>query len=160
METEHSVSESPIRADEGSRELFRPSVLNYPMSFSSDIQVRFRDIDAMGHVNNAVYATYVEQARTEYFKQVLETGLDSISTVLATLELSYERPILLEQSVTVEIDVPEMGRSSLPMEYAVLADGERAATAESVQVFLDPETEKPAPIPDRFRERIAEFEEL
>lgn len=130
------------------------------MSFSSDIQVRFRDIDAMGHVNNAVYATYVEQARTEYFKQVLETGLDAVPSVLASLELSYERPILLEQSVTIEIDVPEMGRSSLPMEYAVLADGERAATAESVQVFLDPETEKPRPIPDQFRERIAEFEDL
>ncbi|MFC6904754.1 thioesterase family protein [Halalkalicoccus tibetensis] len=128
--------------------------------FSSDIQVRFRDIDAMGHVNNAVYATYVEQARTEYFKEVLETGLDSVSTVLATLELSYERPILLEQSVTVEIDVPEIGRSSLPMEYEIFADGERAATAESVQVFLDPETEKPHPIPDRFRERIAAFEDL
>ncbi|WP_122089655.1 acyl-CoA thioesterase [Halalkalicoccus subterraneus] len=129
-------------------------------SFSSDIQVRFRDIDAMGHVNNAVYATYVEQARTEYFRRVLDEGLDAVSTVLASLELSYERPILLDQSVTIEIDVPEMGRSSLPMTYEVLADGERVATAESVQVFLDPETEKPSPIPERFRERIAEFEGL
>lgn len=129
-------------------------------NFSSDIQVRFRDIDAMGHVNNAVYATYVEQARTEYFRQILDEGLDAVSTVLASLELSYERPILLDQSVTIEIDVPEMGRSSLPMTYEVLADGERVATAESVQVFLDPETEKPSPIPDRFRKRIAEFEGL
>lgn len=128
--------------------------------FSSDIQVRFRDIDAMGHVNNAVYATYVEQARTEYFEQVLDEDLDAVSTVLASLELSYERPILLDQSVTVGIDVPEMGRSSLPMEYQVLADGDQAATAESVQVFLDPETEKPYPIPERFRERIAAFEGL
>ncbi len=128
--------------------------------FSSDIQVRFRDIDAMGHVNNAVYATYVEQARTEYFDQVLEEGLDAVSTVLASLELSYERPILLDQSVSVEIDVSEMGRSSLPMGYEILADGERAATAESVQVFLDPETERPHPIPERFRDRIAEFEGL
>ena len=60
--------------------------------FSTDIQVRFRDIDAMGHVNNAVYATYVEQARTEYFEEILEEGLDAVSTVLASLELSYERP--------------------------------------------------------------------
>ncbi|MCL7418421.1 MAG: acyl-CoA thioesterase [Halalkalicoccus sp.] len=128
--------------------------------FATDIQVRFRDIDAMGHVNNAVYATYVEQARTEYFEQVLEVGLDAVPSVLASLELSYERPVLLEESVTVEITVPEMGRSSLPMEYEVLADGERAATAKSVQVFLDPETETPFPIPERFRERIAEFEGL
>ena len=128
--------------------------------FSSDVQVRFRDIDAMGHVNNAIYATYVEQARTDYFDRVLDAGLDDVSTVLASLELSYERPILLEQSVTVTIDVPGLGRSSLPMEYEVLADGERAATAKSVQVFLDPETGESAPIPERFRERITEFEGL
>jgi acyl-CoA thioester hydrolase len=128
--------------------------------FSTDIQVRFRDIDAMGHVNNAVYATYVEQARTEYFEEILEEGLDAVSTVLASLELSYERPILLGQSVTITIAVPELGRSSLPMEYEIFADGKRAATAQSVQVFLDPETDEPYPIPDRFRERITEFEGL
>ena len=128
--------------------------------FSSEVQVRFRDIDAMGHVNNAVYATYVEQARTEYFHRVLDTGLDAVSTVLASLELSYEQPILLDQSVTVTINVPELGRSSLPMEYEILADGERAATAKSVQVFLNSETGEPYPIPERFRERITEFEGL
>lgn len=128
--------------------------------FPTDVQVRFRDIDAMGHVNNAVYATYVEQARAEYFEQVLEDGLDAVSTVLASLELSYERPILLEQSVRVEIDVPELGRSSLPMTYEIFADGDRAATAKSVQVFLDPDTDSSYPIPDRFRERIAAFEGL
>lgn len=114
----------------------------------------------MGHVNNAVYATYVEQARAEYFEEILEEGLDAVSTVLATLELSYERPIFLGQSVTITITVPELGRSSLAMAYEVFADGERAATAESVQVFLDPETDEPSPIPDRFRERITEFEGL
>lgn len=128
--------------------------------FATDVQVRFRDIDAMGHVNNAVYATYVEQARTEYFDEILDEGLDAVSTVLANLELSYDRPILLEQSVTVVIDVPELGRSSLPMTYEVLADGERAARARSVQVFLDPDTQEPFPIPERFRERIAAFEGL
>ncbi|MEM4779955.1 MAG: thioesterase family protein [Halalkalicoccus sp.] len=128
--------------------------------FSTDVQVRFRDIDAMGHVNNAVYATYVEQARTEYFTEVLDESLEAVPSVLASLELSYERPITLGQSVTVGIDVPELGRSSLPMHYEVLANGERAATAESVQVFLDPETQRPYPIPDRFRERIAAFEGL
>lgn len=128
--------------------------------FSTHIQVRFRDIDAMGHVNNAVYATYVEQARAEYFEEVLEDGLDAVSTVLASLELSYERPIHLGQSVTITIAISELGRSSLPMKYEIFADGERAATAESTQVFLDPETDDPRPIPDRFRDRIVEFEGL
>jgi acyl-CoA thioester hydrolase len=80
--------------------------------------------------------------------------------VLARLELSYERPITLGQSVTVTVDVPRVGESSLPMEHEILADGERAAVAESVQVFVDPEEGGSAPIPDAIRERIAAFEEL
>jgi acyl-CoA thioester hydrolase len=128
--------------------------------FSTDLQVRFRDIDAMGHVNNAVYATYLEQARTAYFHEVLEEDLSAVPTVLARLELSYERPITLGQSVTVTVDVPRVGESSLPMEHEILADGERAAVAESVQVFVDPEEGGSAPIPDAIRERIAAFAEL
>ena len=128
--------------------------------FSSDVQVRYRDIDAMGHVNNAVYATYLETARTDYFAEVLGEDLAAVPAVLARLELSYERPITLDQSVTVTIDVPELGRSSVPMEHEILADGERAATAESVQVFVDPESGGSIPIPEGMRERIEEFEGL
>jgi acyl-CoA thioester hydrolase len=126
--------------------------------FAADLQVRFRDIDAMGHVNNAVYATYLEQARTAYFHEVLEERLDEVSTVLANLELSYERPITLGQAVRVVVRVADLGASSLPMTYEVLADGERAAAGETVQVFVDSEAGESIPIPDRIRERIVAFE--
>lgn len=128
------------------------------MTYSTDLQVRFRDIDAMGHVNNAVYATYLEQARTEFFSEVLSENLADVPTVLARLELSYERPITLGQSVTATVDVPRLGESSLPIEHEILADGERAATGESIQVFVDPDTGESRPIPERVRERIAGYE--
>lgn len=127
--------------------------------FSTDVQVRFRDIDAMGHVNNAVYATYLEHVRADYFEEVLGVGLDAVNTAIATLELSYERPITLDQSVTAAARVPELGTTSLPMEYEIVADGETAATAETVQVFVD-EAGEPEPIPEEFRERVEAFKGL
>jgi len=64
-------------------------------TYTTDIDVRFRDIDAMGHVNNAVYATYIEQARTEYFRDVLDADLSALATVLASLSIDFRRPVEL-----------------------------------------------------------------
>lgn len=57
--------------------------------FTLPIEVRFRDLDVMGHLNNAVYASYLEQARAEYFQSVLASPLDEVPTVLVHLEVDY-----------------------------------------------------------------------
>jgi acyl-CoA thioester hydrolase len=129
-------------------------------SFLADVNVRFRDIDAMGHVNNAVYATYLEEARTTYFDEVLDASLADVQTVLANLSLEFRRPIELDNDVTVAVRVPELGESSVPMEYEVRADGEVAATGEAVQVAVDGDTGESRPIPDAWREKIEAFEGL
>ena len=129
-------------------------------SFVADVDVRFRDIDAMGHVNNAVYATYLEEARTAYFDEVLDASLADVDTVLANVSLEFRRPVELGDDVTVGVRVPELGRSSIPMEYEVRADGEIAATGEAVQVAVDGETGESRPIPDEWREKIESFEGL
>ena len=130
-------------------------------TYTAEIEVRFRDIDAMGHVNNAVYATYLEQARTRYFRDVLETDLSSVSTVLASLSLEFRRPIeLADGSVIVEIDVPDLGRSSVPMTYELRTSEELVATAESTQVHVDPETGEACPIPEELRHRIRSYHGL
>lgn len=129
-------------------------------SLTVDVDVRFRDLDAMGHVNNAVYATYLEQARVVYFEEVLEVPLYEIQSVLATLELEFRRPVTLDDDVSVAVRVPELGESSVPMEYEVRADGDVAAVGETVQVVVDEETGESKPIPDEWREKIAAFEGL
>jgi acyl-CoA thioester hydrolase len=129
-------------------------------SFVVDVDVRFRDIDAMGHVNNAVYATYLEEARTAYFEEVLDVALSDVDTVLANVELEFRRPVELGDDVTVAVRVPELGRSSIPMEYEVRADGEVAATGEAVQVAVNRDSRESRPIPDEWRERIEAFEGL
>ncbi|MWV64116.1 acyl-CoA thioesterase [Halorubrum sp. JWXQ-INN 858] len=129
--------------------------------YAAEIEVRFRDIDSMGHVNNAVYATYTEQARTRYARDVLDTDLSSIPTVLAALSIEYRRPVELEAgSVTAAIDVPEIGTSSLPMTYEIRTDEGVAAEAESTQVFLDESTGRPMPIPEAYRSAIVDYHDL
>jgi len=129
-------------------------------SYETEMPVRFRDIDAIGHVNNAVYATYLEQARIEYIEDVLETSVAESGVVLAHLELDYERSIELDDAVTVALRVPELGRSSVPMEYEVRADGTVAATASTVMVAVDPDGDGSRPLPEAWRRRIEAHEDI
>ncbi|MFC5365656.1 acyl-CoA thioesterase [Salinirubrum litoreum] len=125
--------------------------------YETQIPTRYRDLDPMGHVNNAVYASYCEQARMDYFDDVFEMDLDALNMVLAHLELDYERPITQGQSVTVRVRVAEVGGSSFIMASEVLADGEVAATCETTQVVLG-EDGTPTRVPEAWRERVREFE--
>ncbi|SDQ65562.1 acyl-CoA thioesterase [Natronobacterium texcoconense] len=123
-------------------------------SYEVDLDVRLRDIDFMGHVNNATYATYLEQAREAYFRDVLGVSLVEVGTVLVNLEIDYVRPIEADDDVTVGVDPAELGTSSLPLEYEIRADGKRAATARTVQVVRDEETGTSRSLPSEWRERI------
>jgi acyl-CoA thioester hydrolase len=125
--------------------------------YETEIPLRYRDLDPMGHVNNAVYASYCEQARMEYFDDVFEMELDTLNMVLAHLEVDYERPIRQGQSVTVRVRVAEIGGSSFTMAFEVVADDEVAATGETTQVVLG-EDGTPTQVPEAWRERVREFE--
>ncbi len=102
--------------------------------------VRFRDLDAMGHVNNAVIFTYLEQARSEYFFQLAgERRLTSLGFIVARAECNFEDPISMEDKVLVRIWPSRIGRSSFTFDYEVVdgGSGRRLATARTVQVRYD-----------------------
>jgi acyl-CoA thioester hydrolase len=126
------------------------------------ITVRFRDIDAMGHVNNAVFFTYLEAARVEYARSVIlrtqshklpETGL-----ILAKISCEFKKPIFYGQSVEVGTRVAEMRNSSFIVEQRIEADGQLAALAQAVVVRYDYEAGKSVRIPDEFRALVDAFE--
>jgi len=125
------------------------------VSYTTDLEVRFRDLDPMQHVNNAIYATYLEQARARFSEDVLGTPLADLDTVLARIEISFERPIDGVGTVRVELDVGDLGRSSIPIEYELFSAGERVATARTVQVYFDRETGESEPIPAELRGRLS-----
>jgi acyl-CoA thioester hydrolase len=123
------------------------------------MDVRFRDVDAFGHVNNAVYSTYLEQARIDYLEDVVGEGIfDDVGFVIADLHVDFARPIDYDESVVVTVRAGELGTSSIPVEHEIRADGSVAATAEGMLVAYDSEAEEPRPIPDAWRERIRAHE--
>ncbi|MFP8954289.1 acyl-CoA thioesterase [Natrialbaceae archaeon A-arb3/5] len=122
--------------------------------YEVSIDVRLRDIDFMGHVNNAIYATYLEEARESYFRDVLDVSLTDVGTVLVSLEIEYRQPIEADSTVEVALAVPELGESSVPIEYEIQADGEQVATARTVQVLLDEETGDSKTLPPDWRTRV------
>ena len=126
--------------------------------FDVELPVRYRDLDTLGHINNAVYATYLEGARTRYVDHLLGSVVTDGGMVLANLEIHFRRPVTLEAgSVRVECGVLEMGESSFRMGYRVYGDDDSpAATGESVQVARDGESSRP--LPAEWREAFQGFE--
>jgi acyl-CoA thioester hydrolase len=123
--------------------------------YETELQVRFRDLDAMGHVNNAVYATYLEQARVDYYDEILGVGLDDIDTVLVNLEIDYRHEVKLDdETVTIAMGVRSIGESSVTVTYEVRAGDRVAATAETTQVYVDPEEGGSRPLPEAWVETM------
>jgi acyl-CoA thioester hydrolase len=91
------------------------------MSLISKVEVRFVDIDAFQHVNNAVHLTYAEQARIEYFDLVLEETINwkSNGLILAKSEINYLQPILLKDSIEVATICSAIGSKSITLSFEI-----------------------------------------
>jgi acyl-CoA thioester hydrolase len=124
------------------------------------VEVRFRDCDLMGHVNNAVYLTYLEIARFAYWKAA-EIGrlTGEIYYIMARVEIDFRAPAKVDDVLDVALAVRGFGRSSFTMEYEIRDQmGRLVATAKSVQVAYDYAAGTSVPVPDALRARIEAFE--
>jgi acyl-CoA thioester hydrolase len=128
--------------------------------FSTTLEVRWRDLDPMGHVNNAVYFTYLEQTRVHYLRELglVPSDPTGIGFIVAEASCQFKSPLELGECVTIYIRVSELRNSSFIFEYRMEADGRLVATARSVQVCYDYQVQRPTPIPDQWREAIAAYE--
>jgi acyl-CoA thioester hydrolase len=119
--------------------------------------VRFRDLDALGHVNNAVYLTYLESARMAYWLQVMRrddlTGMDMI---LARVEVDYRSPVSFGESLEVGVRCASIRRSSFVLESAIVerTTGRLVAEARKVLVHYDYVAHKAVALPQEMRERL------
>ena len=110
-------------------------------------RVRFRDCDAMGHVNNAVYSTYLEEARIG----VLGALGDFI---LARVEIDFRSELRNGEEVEVRTRCSRIGTKSFDLEHEVVADGRVVAEAKSVLVSYDYGRGESVPVPDELRARL------
>lgn len=123
--------------------------------FETRIQVRWRDLDPFGHVNNAAFASYVEVARAELWRHRFHgTSAEDIPFVIARLEIDYRRPLELYDEVVVGLRTADLRGSSFAFEYRIEANGELAAEARTVQVCLGPDRRRPVRVPAELRARL------
>jgi acyl-CoA thioester hydrolase len=122
--------------------------------FEHQVAVRWRDTDALGHVNNAVFMTYLEEARDAFYTAVV--GRDPIYVVVR-IEADFLAEIRYEDRlVTVRIEVERLGTTSLTTRETILtAAQEVAASARVVTVRWDEADRKPVPFTPAERERVA-----
>jgi acyl-CoA thioester hydrolase len=126
------------------------------MGYAKRVEIRWRDLDGFGHVNNAVFLTYLEEARDEFY-----TGLLSHDTVnqmvLRHTSLDFRRSLVQSDDlVDVALVVVRVGSSSVVTRETITssATGEVAAVAESVMVHCDQTRERSQPFPDEARELL------
>ena len=125
-------------------------------TYSTSIELRFSDLDAYGHVNSAVYFTYLETARVklfhDFFKTVSEQG---IFTVVARAECDFKIPIMLYDNVIVTLWVAKAGRASFDIDYRLHDGSDKTyATARTTMVCFDNIRKTTIPLPDSLKEMI------
>jgi acyl-CoA thioester hydrolase len=128
-------------------------------TFAHRIEVRFRDCDPLGHVNNAVYLTYLEQARLFHWRTLWGFGLAETPSmpgvIMARAEIDFKQQLKYGETVEVTITVAAIGRTSFTYDYAIrTVTGALVASARTVQVMFDYAAGRPVPIPDDIRAKL------
>jgi acyl-CoA thioester hydrolase len=131
--------------------------------FFTTLEVRFRDVDALGHVNNAVYLTYFEVTRFHYWKALLGDGaFNRFSFVVVRAECNYRAPAHIGEVLKVGARVSELRKSSFVFAYEITnsTTGTLVADGLTVQACFDLQEKKVKSIPAELRHRIREFERI
>ena len=126
-------------------------------AFAWPVEVRFRDLDALGHVNNAVFLTYLESARIAYWLELRgSTDLADMDMILARVEIDYRSQAGYRDNLEVGVRVSSFGRSSVTMELRIVERGTQRLVAESrnVMVYFDYAANRSLPIPGELRDKL------
>lgn len=126
--------------------------------FEKQIEVRFRDIDAMGHVNNAVYFTYFEEGRKAFFHQVLNSSdpLD-FPFILAHIDCDFIQPVQLGDDVTLQMWIGTIGSKSFTIQYQLTNGSTVYAKGKSVQVCFDYKENRSIPVSPEFSQMLGAY---
>ena len=126
---------------------------------------RWGDLDAIGHINNVLYARYYESARTSYFGDLLDIKFVSktpISLILADMKIAYLQQLHHPASMQIGARVSRIGGSSMQFDAAVFVEGNDHAisTSRASLVWFDYSQNQSVKIPQDVRENISEFEKI
>lgn len=131
------------------------------MKHKTPIQLRFKDIDALGHVNNANHLSFFELARINYFNDVISADIDweNEGMILARVTVDYKQPVLLQDKIVVYTGLVKTGNTSFELEYKLVReekDGSETimSVGTSVIVCYNYKEKKPVKIPELWIEKM------
>lgn len=128
------------------------------------IQIRFKDIDLLGHVNNANHFTYIESARVKYFDDVAgeEINWSKHGIILARAVIDYKLPILARDKISVYTKCTRFGNKSFDFSYQIIKEEQNKkfllAEALTILVCYDYEKAESIPMPEDWKKKIEAFE--
>ena len=120
----------------------------------TEIQVRFNDTDALGHLNNTAYALYAEQGRVDFLDRFRSKG---VYLILAHISLDFLRQVRFRDAVYVLTRVAKLGRTSITLEQEIYGNDALAARSCSVVVLFDYDAQKPVPVPGVVRAQLGPY---
>lgn len=137
----------------------------HPYKHKTPIQLRFKDVDKLGHVNNANHLTYIELARIKYFEDVVGVEANwnqQQGIILAHISIDYKAPLFLQDQVFVYTRCSKLGKKSIELSWVIVREKpdteEIIAQGIAVLVFYDYEEHKTTEIPDLQKQKIIQFE--
>ncbi len=133
--------------------------------YKTEIPIRFSDMDMFGHANNAVYLTYFEQARSNYWNDIINWDWKATGIIVAKAQVDYVKPIVLNEKIFAYVKTSRLGNSSWDIEYVLVCEKEDGSEAirtmgKTVQVAIDYSTNKPTPIPKKERDLMKQYDNI
>jgi len=128
--------------------------------FHHGVDVRFRDLDPMGHAHHSLPLIYLEEARAAYWRSVVgRDGLDAIDYVMAEITVRFHRRIEFPMRLEVALRTSRVGGKSFEQEFEVRSvNGELLSSGRTVSVMYDYAAYSSKPVPDEVRARIVRYE--
>jgi len=131
--------------------------------YRTPIFIRFSDIDAVGHVNNAIYLTYFEEARIKYWREIIGWDMSENGVIVGRTEVNYLKPILLRDEIACYMRTTRIGNSSFDVVHVLVKitpEGEEiCTTGKTVCVSYDYKANKSIPIPAVERQKMIAYDE-
>lgn len=130
------------------------------MKHKIQAQLRFNDIDILGHLNNTVYFSLYDLGKAKYMEeaQLREPGPQPPTSVIADVHCSYIKPVHYGDEIYICTECTEIGEKSFVLEQEMIdSEGEVRSRCRTVMVYFDPSTGHSAPVPEWFRDKIKAY---
>lgn len=136
--------------------------MNSPYTYRFEHDIRWRDLDALNHVNNAMYFTFFEEARIRFFDELGQGGVivpKDVGTILAHIECDFLSPVLYPDTLSIGCGVTRIGTKSFSISHDIFSDAQQkiVCTSNSVIVMLNYTTNQTVEIPDHLRSELDKF---